>query len=124
MEEIMPIPDILAHKIMADFRAEKSMGAEKNFVTFWYSSFRILNINNGQNHVTFVEKCLILCLVVYLLAPNHNRHDDIDILHLCVLKWLNETQQTQINATIKVVQMIRKDVFKYSDRCLLAEAKD
>ena len=33
MEEIMPIPDILARKITADFRAEKSMGAENFFVT-------------------------------------------------------------------------------------------
>ena len=29
----MPIPDTLACKIAADFRAEKSMGAEKIFVT-------------------------------------------------------------------------------------------
>ena len=30
----------------------------------------------------------------------------------------------QINANLKVVQMIRKDVFEDSGRCLLAEAKD
>ena len=31
----MPIPDTLARKITADFRAEKSMGAEKKIVTLW-----------------------------------------------------------------------------------------
>ena len=31
----MLIPDTSARKITADFRAEKSMGAEKNFVTLW-----------------------------------------------------------------------------------------
>ena len=31
----MPIPDTLPRKITVDFRAEKSMGAEKNFVTLW-----------------------------------------------------------------------------------------
>ena len=35
-EEIMPIPDTLARKITADFRAEKSMGAKKIFVTLWF----------------------------------------------------------------------------------------
>ena len=32
--------------------------------------------------------------------------------------------KTQINVTFKVTQMIRKDVFKDSDRCLRAEATD
>ena len=32
-EETMPIPNTLAHKIRADFRAEKSMGAKHFFVT-------------------------------------------------------------------------------------------
>ena len=31
----MPIPDTLPRKITVDFRAEKSMGAEKIFVTLW-----------------------------------------------------------------------------------------
>ena len=33
----MPLPDTLPRKITADFRAEKSMGAEKKFVTLWVS---------------------------------------------------------------------------------------
>ena len=58
----------------------------------WYSSFRIPNVDNGHDHVTFVYKILILWLAMYLLVPNHNIHD-IELLHHCVSKWLNETQQ-------------------------------
>ena len=39
----MPIPDTLARKITADFWAEKSMGAEKNFVTLWSITHNILD---------------------------------------------------------------------------------
>ena len=59
----------------------------------WYSSFRIPNVNNAYDHVTFAEKCPILWLVLYLLAPNHNNHDGMGVLHQCVSKCLNETQQ-------------------------------
>ena len=48
-----------------------------------------------HNHVTFVGKCPILCLAMYLLAPNNNKHDDIDVLHPCVSKWLNEMEQNE-----------------------------
>ena len=41
MEEIMPIANTLACKIMADFSAEKGMGAEKFFVTLWPKRFHV-----------------------------------------------------------------------------------
>ena len=39
----------------------------------WFSSFRIPNVNNGHDHVTFVEKCVILSLVITL----HDERVDI-----------------------------------------------
>ena len=44
-------------------------------------------------------------------------------IYLCRNDWMKRIKK-QMNDNIKVVQMIRKDVFKDSDRCLLAEAKD
>ena len=65
----------------------------RSYVHGWYSSFRIPNINNRHDHVTFVEKCPILWLATSFLASNHNKHDDIGVLHQCMTKWVNETQQ-------------------------------
>ena len=42
----MPIPDTLARKIMADFRAEKSMGPKK---TLWRSDLAYIAIT-GVSH--------------------------------------------------------------------------
>ena len=42
----MPIPDTLPRKITADFRAEKSMGAEKIFVTLCHTHTQVL-FNTG-----------------------------------------------------------------------------
>ena len=44
-------------------------------------------------------------------------------IYLCQNDWMKRIKK-QINANLKVVQMIRKDAFEDSDKCLLAEAKD
>ena len=44
-------------------------------------------------------------------------------IYLCRNDWMKRIKK-QMKAYLKVVQMIRKDVFKDSDRCLLAKAKD
>ena len=59
----MPIPDTLARKITADFRAEKSMGAENFFVTLWL--FLLLSNTmrpeqNGCHYAGNIFKCILL----------------------------------------------------------------
>ena len=44
-------------------------------------------------------------------------------IYMCRNDWMKRIKK-QINVNFKIVQMIRKDVFEDSDRCLLAEAKD
>ena len=44
------------------------------------------NIEIVKNKI-WRKKCLMLWLVMYLLTTNHNKHDDVEVLH----QWLNET---------------------------------
>ena len=58
------------------------------------------------------------------MAPNHTKHADIDVLHLCRNDWMKRIKK-QINTNLKVVQMIQKDVLKIRiDVCWLKIRKD
>ena len=50
----MPIPDTLPRKITADFRAEKSMGAEKIFVTLCDMAADVLATKGARASSTMI----------------------------------------------------------------------
>ena len=65
-----------------------------------------------HNQVTFVEKWVILCLAMHLLASDHIERVDIYVyIYVCWNGWIKHNKP-QINTTFLLFRLIWKDVSK------------